>query len=217
MRRFVPPPIQAFDSSPWCEEPNTIGPVRDPAYASGYDAGQRAGRIAGFADGEAQARFAAASEMARLNAMLDERRACNSVADILNDVLAARQADRQQMQQEARSAIAAALDLLFPTLMAQTAGSEIVALIDQALNARTSEALAVRASSETIAAIRSCGLSEQSSDRVTLLPDPDRPFGAAEIAWTGGGLTFDHAALLKNVTEAVSPVFMRKDTLECRT
>jgi hypothetical protein len=216
MRRFVPPPIQAFDSSPWCEEPDTIGPVRDPVYASGYDAGLRAGRVAGFADGEAQARFAAASEMARLNAILDEQRACDSVAAGLNDLLASRQADRQQMRQEARSAIAAALDILFPTLMAQTVGAEIVALIDQALSARTAEAITIRASAETIAAIRFCGLSEQSSARVTLVPDPDQTFGAADIAWTGGGLTFDHAALLKTVTEAVSPVFMRKDPTECR-
>ena len=217
MRPFFPPQIQTFDTYSSDGDSDPIGPVRNAAYEVGYEAGWRAGHSAGFAEGETQARSASASEIVRLNAMLDEQQACSNVSDVLHDLLSYRDADRRQIWHETRSATATALDVLFPTLMAQTVGAEIVVLIDEALNARISEGIAVRASPETIEAIRSLGLSEHASARVTLHPDPGQPFGVADIAWTGGGMTFDPQALLRRVTEAVSPVFIAKDEMECRT
>ena len=216
MRRFVPPPIQAFDPSSGAGDPDAFGPVRNAAYGVGYDTGHRAGHAAGFAEGEAHARTVCDMEVARLRAMLDEQTACNSVADILTRLLAERDADRRQIEQEARSTVSVTLNTLFPSLMTLSAGSEIVALIDQALTARTAEGITVRASAETIGAITARGLPEAGSARVVLLPDAEHSFGAADIAWTGGGLTFDPATLLRRVTDAILPVFMRKDDTECQ-
>ncbi len=217
MRRFIPPPIQAFDPSSGTGDPDIFGPVRNAAYDVGYDTGRRAGHATGFAEGEAHARTVCGEEIARLRAMLDEQTACNSVADILTRLLAERDADRRQMEQEARSTVSVTLNTLFPSLMALSAGSEIVALIDQTLTARPAEGITVRASAETIAAIRARGLPEPGVARVELVQDAEHPFGAADIAWTGGGLTFDPAALLRRVTDAILPVFMRKDDAECQT
>jgi hypothetical protein len=216
MRRFVPPPIQAFDPSAGATDPDAFGPVRDAAYEVGYEAGHRAGHAAGLADGEAQALAANGREVARLQTMLDEQKACNSVADALAQLLAARDADRQQLERQTRTAVAAALDVLFPPLMSLTIGAELVALIDQALTARTSEEITVRVSAETIAAISACGIPDCGATRVTLLPTADQPRGVAEIAWSGGGLTFDPAALLHKVTALISPSLMRKDKIECQ-
>jgi flagellar biosynthesis/type III secretory pathway protein FliH len=207
MRRFVPPPIKAFDPSSAAGDGHMFGPVRNAAYDVGFEAGRREGHAAGFAAGEAQARAIGDVEIARLHAMLDEQIACNSVADALTQLLAARHDDLRLIEQEMRSAVAAALDILFPSLMAQAAGAEITALIDQALTARAFEEIRVRASVETIAAVTARGLPEAGSTRLTLVSDADHPSGAADIAWTGGGLTFDPAALLRTVTDAISPDF----------
>ena len=217
MRRFIPPPIQAFDPSARAAEPDAFGQERDAAYDLGYAAGQRAGHIEGFAEGEAQASADGARECARLQAALDERIGCDGVAGAVAQLLAVRDADRRKLEYDTRTAIAAALDVLFPPLMSLTVGAQVVALIEQALTARTGEMLSIRASPVTVAALTDRGIATGDPPRVVLLPAPDQPPGTADIFWTGGGLTFDAAALLRAVTELVSPDIMRKDEIECLT
>ncbi len=211
MRRFIPPPVQSLADG----DPDAIGPAHNATYEAGFDAGKRVGRASGLAEGEALARAASSEEIAELRAMLDEKTSCNSVADALNQLLAARDADRQLLEQQVRATVSVALSTLFPSLMSQAIGSEVAALIDQALAARTLENITIRASAETIRAITTRGLPQAGWARVRLLPDSN-PSGAVDVAWTGGGMTFDPAALLRRVNEAISPLFMRKDEIACQ-
>jgi hypothetical protein len=216
MRRFIPPPIQAFDLSAGAGEQDVLGPVRDAAHEVGYEAGHREGRIAGLAEGEARALAVSGPEVARLQSLLDEQTACNSVAHALAQLLAARDADRRKLEMETRQAIAAALDVLFTSLMSLTIGAEIVALVEEALTARAPEEITVRASAETIAAVAARGIPDGGSTRVTLLPTADQPYGAVDIIWSGGGLTFDPTALLRKVAEFITPNVVREDGIECQ-
>lgn len=215
MRRFVPPPIDAFDPFSAVGDPNVYGPVRNAAYEAGFYAGSRAGRAAGLAEGEALSRVASTEEIDRLRVLLQEQTARNSVTDAITQLLAARDADRQLLEQHLRSAVSVAMATLFPSLMSMAIGYEIVALIDQALAARTPENITIRASAETIGAITARGLPQTGSSRVTLLPDANYS-DAIDVAWTGGGMTFDPAALLHSVNETISPFFVRKDEGICQ-
>ncbi len=213
MRRFIPPPIRAFDPSSSAGDPDAFGPVRNAAYEVGYDVGRREGHAAGLLEGEAGARADCNEEISRLSKMLEEQVACNSVADVLSQLLATRQADRRLIEQQSRSAVASAVEFLFPTIMAETAGSQIIALIDHALSERSPEELTVRACPATIEAVKSRGLPDAGATRVTLLPNATAPSGMADISWTGGGMTFDPAALLREVTEILSLKSARKDEI----
>ena len=93
--------------------------------------------------------------------------------------------------------------MLFPVLLAQTAGQEIAALIGDALAERGIERLTLCADLETISSVKDQGLTE--SDTLTLLPDPAMKPGAAVATWSGGGLGFDPAALLEQVVGILCP------------
>jgi hypothetical protein len=211
MRRFVPPAIESFDPALTGGEVDRAANARDAAYSEGFLAGQRAGRIEGFAEGEAQARAGWDEEVSIWRARLDEVNACNSVSNGLAQLMMARDADRLAVDEGARAAIAASLEVLFPLLMAHSLGAELSDLIDKAVMARSKEEIVVRASAETIAAITAQGLPEGSAGRVKLRAIPDYPADKADIAWVGGGLTFDPDALLRRVTSMIASNSMRKD------
>jgi hypothetical protein len=51
-------------------------------------------------------------------------------------------------------------------------------------------------------------------DGIALTPDSSLDPGAAELSWSGGGLSFDPAALLERITTLLSPAHHdNKDTL----
>jgi len=113
------------------------------------------------------------------------------VADALRQVLAARDTDRASIERATRETAAAALQTLFPTLLARAAGAEIAALLADALTERAPETLTLRAHPDTLATVAMDTAAERDAGRLALAAIDDMPFGTAEIAWTGGGLTFD--------------------------
>ncbi len=197
MRRFVPPPIKALDPSPVATGLETLAGGDPPEM----------GYAEGIVEGEARARAAAEHEMARLRAALDEKNCHDGVAGSLAQLLAARDADREAMERLMRGALTAALNALFPSLITHAAAGEIRALIEQAVSERAEDKITIRASAETIATVKSRGLPEGVDGRVTFVPAAKHPYGAADIAWTGGGMTFDPADLLRKVNDALSPIF----------
>jgi len=211
MRRFVPPPIDAFEPIMEAGEVDALGAVRDAAYHEGFTAGRRAGHSEGFGQAEAQTRAAWAKDVAEWRGKFEEQTICNTVSQGLAQLLAARSADYLTLTRETRAVIANALELLFPTLMAHALGGELLALIQDALTARASEEVVVRGAAETIAAINAQGLPPGAAARVRLRPIPDYPPHKIDIAWSGGGLIFDADALLRKVNEALVADSMRKD------
>ena len=103
-----------------------------------------------------------------------------------------------------RETAAVALRTLFPTLLASAAGLEIATLLADALAERAPEALVLRAHPDTLATIAAETAAEQDRGRLTLCAAPEMPFAAAEVCWTGGGMTFDPGALLARVTSLLA-------------
>jgi hypothetical protein len=126
------------------------------------------------------------------------------VADTLRQVLAARDTDVALLETAMREAATVALRTLFPTLLASATGTEIAALLATALIERGPETLMLRAHPDTLATVAAEIATEQEAGRVTLAACDNMPHGAAEIAWAGGGLTFDPAALLANITSVLA-------------
>ena len=62
-------------------------------------------------------------------------------------------ADRQALEHATRTAIVAVLRMLFPTLLEQTSGQEIAALLTEELTERAPEALTLRAHPDTLRAV----------------------------------------------------------------
>jgi len=211
MRRFVPPPIDAFEAITDAGEVDALGAVRDAAYHEGYLAGRRAGHTEGFGAAEVQTREAWAKDVAQWRGKFEEQTICNTVAQGLAQLLATRSADYLRMTRETRAAIASALELLFPTLMSHALGDELLTLIQEALTSRGSEEIIIRGAAETITAITAQGLPPGAVTRVRLRPVPDYPPHKVDIAWSGGGLVFDADALLRKVTETLTAESVRKD------
>jgi len=211
MRRFVPPPIDAFEPIADAGAGGELSAVRDAAYHDGFLAGRQVGHAQGFGEAEVQTREAWTKDVAEWRGKFEEQTICNTVAQGLAQLLAARSADYLAMTRETRAAIAGALELLFPTLMAHAFGGELLSLIEEALTARASEEIVVRGGAETIAAITAQGLPPGAATRVRLRSIPDYPPHQVDIAWSGGGLIFDADTLLRKVTDALTTDFMRKD------
>jgi len=214
IRPFIPPAITALrpfmllesgiaDSG---EDPNPAG---DAGFAEGHACGLLEGRLAGQRESEVKAREAFDAERAALHEKLAKLEAIASVGDALNRLLATRDAAERALEDAARSVLAAALRVLFPVLLAGAAGAEISALIGAALAVRAPGTLGLRANPDTLA-----GLACTAPDGIALTPDPSLDPGAAELSWSGGGLSFDPAALLERITALLSPAHPdNKDTL----
>ncbi len=205
IRRFVPPAVAAFGDGPDAELAQTLAQARDDGFAEGREVGQREGHTAGLREGEAAATAAHQIELAALQERFAKHQATLAVTTALEQVLDARSADRQTLEDATRIGIVAALRMLFPTLLEQTAGQEIAALLTEALTERAPEALTLRAHPDTLRVVVEQGLPSDHAAHLTMQADATLPFGTAEIAWTGGGLTFDPAALHARVVNILAP------------
>jgi len=207
-RRFVPPAVGAFAGGSDAAMAEALHRARGEAFAEGREHGHRHGHAEGRREGEAETREAMQRELDALRgeyALLDQR---ISVAAALDRVLAARAADMAALEAATRKTVAAALHVLFPTLLLHRAGAEILAVVQRALSDRAQEALRLRAHPATLEAIAAEAAGCRAPERVTLEPDPALAPGAAEMAWTGGGLNFEPAQLLEHVVamlEALPP------------
>lgn len=203
-RRFHPPPLAGFYASAEADHAQTLAETRDRAFAEGHGAGLKQGYDAGFMEGAAEARAALQPELDALRESSGNRERRVGVADALRRVLAARDADLATVERASRELAAAALQALFPTLLATAAGAEIAAMLAEVLAERAPETLIVRAHPDTLATIAAETAAERDAGRLTPEPAPDMAFGAAEAAWNGGGITFDPAALLARVTAVLT-------------
>ena len=210
IRRFVPPAVAAFGVGPDAELAQTLAQARDDGFAEGREVGRREGHSAGLHEGEAAATAAHQIEFAALQEMFAKHQATLAVTTALEQVLDARSADRQTLEDTTRIGIVAVLRMLFPTLLEQTAGQEIAALLTEALTDRAPETLTLRAHPDTLRAVAEPDPTRGHAARLTMQPDATLPFGTAEIAWVGGGLTLDPAALHARVRHYPCP--QRKGT-----
>ena len=64
----------------------------------------------------------------------------------------------------------------------------------------------LRAHPDTLRAVAAPEPTRRHAARLTMQPDATLPFGTAEIAWTGGGLTFDPTALHARVVTILAPI-----------
>ncbi|WBV45546.1 hypothetical protein [Pseudoroseomonas cervicalis] len=161
----------------------------------GLEEGLARGRAEGRLAGRAEAEREAAEEMARRG-----ETGAALAASALERLLAGRAEDRRLLDADLRAALVAALQALFPTLLARAAGGEVAALLAEALTERAADRITLRAHPATLAAMQADGFpGRDQPERVRLLPDPALPEGLAEAGWADGGLIYDPAALLQRV------------------
>jgi len=203
-RRFLPPPLTEFYAVPEADEAQTLAEMRNQGFADGHNAGLKQGYEAGFKEGAAESRAALQPELDVLRQSSGNRERRVGVADALRRVLAARDADLAAVERASREVATAALQALFPTLLAAAAGAEIAVLLADVLAERAPERLILRAHPDTLATIAAETVAERETGRLVPEPVPDMAFGMAEAAWNGGGITFDPAALLGRVTSVLA-------------
>jgi flagellar biosynthesis/type III secretory pathway protein FliH len=203
-RRFHPPPLAGFYASAEIDHARTLAETRDQGFAEGQSAGRTQGYEAGFMEGAAEARAALQPELDVLRESSGNRERRIGVAEALRRVLAEREADLAAVERASREVAISALQALFPVLLARAAGKEIAALLADVLAERAPETLTLRAHPDTLATIASETAAEREAGRLTPEAVPDMPFGHAEAAWTGGGITFDPAELLARVTAVLA-------------
>jgi hypothetical protein len=203
-RRFLPPPLAGFYESSEVDEARTMADTRDQGFADGHSVGRKQGYEAGFMEGAAETRAALQPELDVLRESSGNRERRVGVADALRRLLAARDADLATVERASRELASAALQTLFPTLLATAVGSEITAMLADVLAERAPETLILRAHPDTLATIAAETAAEREAGRLTPEAVPDLPFGVAEAAWSGGGVTFDPSGLLARVTSVLA-------------
>ncbi len=206
-RRFIPPAVAIFAGGTDAAFAAAVARAREEGFMEGRLHGLQEGHAAGRLEGETRVRETLQAELDALRtnyAKLDQQ---NLVSAALDRVLAARAADLAALDLAARTAITAGLRTVFPVLLACSAGMEVEALLQAALTERPDETLRLRAHPDTLAAVTGDARGAlPDAARVTLVADPSLATGAAEIAWTGGGLTFDPASLLEHVAAMLGAV-----------
>jgi hypothetical protein len=203
-RRFLPPPLAGFYALPEVDPAQTLVETREQGFAEGRNTGLKQGYETGFMEGAAETRAALQPELDALRETSGNRERRVGVAEALRRLLAARDADLATVEHATREVAAAALQTLFPTLLATAAGAEITAVLAEVLAERAPETLILRAHPDTLATIAAETAAEREAGRLTPEAVPELPFGAAEAAWSGGGIRFDPVALLARVTSVLT-------------
>ncbi|MCQ4159914.1 hypothetical protein NON00_08225 [Roseomonas sp. GC11] len=161
----------------------------------GLEEGLARGRAEGQAAGRAEAQREAEAEMARRG-----EKGAALAASALEKLLARRAEDRRLLETDLRAAMVAALQAVFPALLARAAGGEVAALLAEALTERAADTITLRAHPAVLAVMQTDGFpGQEQPGRVRLLPDDTLPEGQAEAAWADGGLIYDPAALMARV------------------
>jgi flagellar biosynthesis/type III secretory pathway protein FliH len=199
MRPFLPPALELLSRGATAEQVSAEERLRDAAFESGrlrgVEEGLARGREEGRAAGRAEGLAAAEAEFA-----LRRRDGAAAASAALEALFAARERDRRTLDEEMRAALAAALRTLMPALMARHGAAEAIAVAAAALGEREAEAIALRASPETLARMREEGFpAPAAAERLRLLPDPSLPEGSVEVTWEGGGLRHDPRSLTTRV------------------
>jgi flagellar biosynthesis/type III secretory pathway protein FliH len=210
-RRFIPPAIEVLLDASRSDAAFEVARAREEGYAEGLRIGRHEGHLAGLRHGEERAGETYRAELSKLREAYFEQHSIEVVRSAFQELLAAREEARRDLEAATRVAIVGALRTLFPTLLAQAAGQEIAALVTEALSERGVEGVTLRSHPETIASVKKQGLSGTSS--LTLLSDPGMPPGEAVATWSGGGLGFDPAALFEQVAGILCPDSQHKEAI----
>ncbi len=203
-RRFRPPPLAGFYVAEGDDHNRALAEAREQGYAVGYAQGLLEGHEAGAEEATAATREALRPELDGLRETCAQGEAHGAVADALRRLLAARQSDLASLELGVRQIVAVVIETLFPTLLATAIGTEITALVADALAERGAEVLTLRAHPDTLAATAAETATEVQDGRLVLAPDPTQPFGVAEVAWNGGGISFNPSALLTSVRSVLT-------------
>jgi len=210
IRPFVPPSVAALRPIIVMQSDDELVGAPDAKFAEGHACGLLEGRLAGQREGEARARDELQAELVALREKLATKEATNTVALALDRLLAARAETDRALQATARDVLVSALRTLFPALLARAAGAEVAAIVREAIAVRAPEPLSLRAHPDTLAC-----LAGEAFEGLALAPDNTLNLGAAELTWSGGGLTFDPATLLERVEAVLCPA--PADTQETAT
>lgn len=200
IRPYIPPSVAALRPIIVVEGDDEAALARAAGFAEGHASGLLEGRLAGQREGEARAREEAREELAALRGKLAKFEASEGVTGALDRLLAARDETDRDLEAAARTVLVSALRALFPALLASAAGAEVALVVNDALSVRAPEELTLRAHPDTLAR-----LAGDVPHGVILRPDAALDVGAAALAWSGGGLSFDPAALLERVAALLSP------------
>ncbi len=210
-RRFIPPAIEVLLDASRSDAAFEVARAREEGYAEGLRIGRHEGHLAGLRQGEERAGETYRTELGKLREAYSQQHSIEVVRSALQELLAAREEARHDLEAAARMAIVAALRTLFPTLLAQAAGQEIAALVTEAMSERGVEAVTLRAHPDTIASVKKQGLAETAS--LALRSDSGMPPGEAVATWSGGGLNFDPAALFEQVAGILRPDPQHKEAI----
>jgi flagellar biosynthesis/type III secretory pathway protein FliH len=202
-RRFVPPAIDALREGPRYEAACAREAAREEGFADGLRAGREEGYATGLREGEARAAVAYHAELEKLRATYARQHTVEVIHTALQHLLAAREQTRLALETDARAVLRAALNTLFPVFLSRAAGTELAALVDAAVRERGAASVVVRAHPDTLAAVQEQGLA--ATDTLAFLPDPALPLGTAVTTWSGGGLSFEPAELLRQIDTLLSP------------
>jgi hypothetical protein len=200
IRPFVPPAVAALRPIIVMQGDDELVQARDAGFAEGHALGLLEGRLAGQREGAARARDEVQAELDALREQSATMEATGTVAMALDRLLAARQETDRALEATAREVLVSALRTLFPALLASAAGAEVAEIVREALCVRAPEPLSLRAHPDTLAC-----LAGEAPEGLALVPDATRDPGAAELTWSGGGLTFDPATLLERVEAVLCP------------
>jgi flagellar biosynthesis/type III secretory pathway protein FliH len=203
--RFRPPPLAGFYEGDGADHAAALVLAREQGFAEGHASGAVEAHAAGVAEGEARTRDAMEPELNALQQSSAKREQRDSVAQALRHLLDGREHDLLALEKTVRDVVTVALRALFPVLLSHAAGAEIAALVAVAMTERGHETLTLRAHPDTLAAVVDETKAAVADGRLVLAADEKRGLGAVDVAWTGGGLTFDPAALLAQVTAALAP------------
>lgn len=199
-RRFVPPALALLaGAAPGAADDVPVGP-RDDAFAEGHACGLREGRLIGLREGEARAAEQYRAELAALRDGFAKHEAEGALAAALDRTCADRAALRAALEVDSRAAIVAAFRAIVPVLMASAVGQEAAEVVAAAIADHADDALQVTAHPDTLA-----HLAAAVRPGLTLRADAALEPGAVAVAWTGGGLRLDPAALCAQVEAILSP------------
>jgi flagellar biosynthesis/type III secretory pathway protein FliH len=203
IRRFIPPAVNAFVDEARSDTDSEWARGREGGLAEGLTIGRSEGYAAGLREGKDRADERHQSELARLRSAFAKQHSIDAVVTAIEQLLAAQGETRRGLEDAARAAITSGLRTLFPVLMAQAVGAEIAALIAETVCEHGAEALTLRCHPETLGLVEAQGHLE--FEALIVQPDDRMAPGTAVATWSGGGLSFDPAALLAQVVEILSP------------
>jgi flagellar biosynthesis/type III secretory pathway protein FliH len=202
-RRFIPPAVDVLLDGPRADAACETARVKEEGFAEGLRIGRHEGHAIGLRQGEEQAGKIHQAELDKLRAAYAKQHTIEIVLAALQALLAEREQTRREVEEATRKVVSSALRTLFPVLLAKAAGQEIAAIVGDALSERGIDGVTLRCDPETIVSVTHQGLAE--ADTLTLHSDPEMKPGTAVATWSGGGLSFDPAALLEQVVGILSP------------